>query len=144
MSTEKKGRPIVTKLPNQAAADVQQPGNEVCCCIIWVRDAFSKLGWWQKYLDGLVTSPSNMDRVCPSSRVGLMRKRVRRYFYEIIVRHTQSRPIGAQYGFSIAVLGVWVFLVLLLFHIWILAPKLGVRWIRKLWALRAELWLLNL
>ena len=82
----------------------------------------------ENYLAALVTSLSNMEKVSPS-RVGLMRKRVRRNFYEIIVRPAQSRPIGAQYGLSIVLLSIWLFLVrlLLLFYIWILAPKLGVR-----------------
>ena len=91
----------------------------------------------------LLTSLSNMESVSPS-RVGLMRKRVRRYFYEIIGRPAQSHTIRAQYGLSIVLLGIWVFFVLLLFHIWILAPKLGVCWIRKLWTLRTELWFLKM
>ena len=95
--------------------------------------------WLEKYLVDLVTSTSNMGRVSPP-RVGLMRKRVRRYFYEIIVRPAQSHPIGAWYGLSIVLLRIWVFFVwLLLFHIWILTPKLGVRWIREFWTLRTEL-----
>ena len=79
--------------------------------------------WDLKVHLAAITSPTNR-RICPSG-VGLVRERVRRYFYQIIVRPAECYIIRAECVLSIVLLGICVFLVWL-FHVRILAPKLGV------------------